>query len=215
MTQWVSGLSCVVDTCALRHWKNIELKDIPLEKWIEREFNVHTSETIVDEIANQEHFWGPGAKQAKKKVKQWARKLTNPEHIENALLSDFVTEGLINTVEGAGERRNFCVAVDLVRKNKYGYVIFLTDDERAIDGFLKQAFSAFGVACIWNSLDLILYLYVRHHRSIPLSIAKDVVRDLISNFTKDAASSRKLQIKLTDYHVRLDRVSSALGKLSD
>lgn len=213
MTQLKSQLACVVDTSVLRHWKGIQLNDLPLDGWLNREFNVHTSEMILVEITNQERRWGSGAKHAKKEARQWTWKLRYPEQLELALLSQFVDKSDINTDKNAGERRNFCATVDLVRKDECRHVIFLTDDEKSVKYFLGNAFDTFRVACIWNSLDFVLYLYVRHKRSMSLPRVKNVVRDLISNFTKDAANGSKLQWKLTDYYMRLEKLASALEKI--
>lgn len=213
MTQLKSKLACVVDTSVLRHWKGIRLNDLSLDGWLEREFTVHTSEAIIDEITNQERVWGSEAKRARKKARQWLWNLTYPAQLELALLSHFVDKTEINIDKNAGERRNFCATVDLVRKDECRHVIFLIDDERAVEGFLRNAFNTFRVACIWNSLDFVLYLYIRHKRSMSLPLAKNVVRDVISNFTKDAANISKLQWKLTDYHMRLETISFALDKI--
>lgn len=208
-------LACVVDTSVLRHWKGIELNNMPLDGWLEREFTVHTSESVVGEITSQKRYWGSAAKRAKKKANKWTWKLRHPTQLELAVLSHFVDKTEINTDKDAGERRNFCVAVDLVKKEACRHVIFLTDDEHAVKHFLQDAFSTFCIGCVWNSLDLVLYLYLRHKGSIPLPLVKNVVRDLMSNFTKDAANVSKLQSMLTDYYVRLDRISSTLGNLPD
>lgn len=211
--QTMRKVFCIVDTSALRHWKKLELSRKSLDRWLKKEFNVRVSESVKNEVNDQQDHWIDGAKRIMKLVQDSQHYLSDPEVFEKALLSHFLNNDNLNIKEGAGERRNFCVTIDLVRCYKCRHAIFLTDDYKAVNNFLESAFFTFRVSCIWSSYDFILYLFFRHNNIISLKDAQNAIRSLTANMIPRGGSKSKWLNKEKKYLDGLQIIAYAMEKL--
>ena len=211
--QTMRKLFCIVDTSSLRHWKNLELSRKSLDRWLKKEFNVRVSESVKNEVNDQKDHWKNEAKRIMKLVQDSQHSLSDPEVFEKALLSCFVNNNKLNTKKGAGERRNFCVTVDLVRKDECSHVIFLTDDFAAIKEFIKKAFGTFCVSCIWSSYDFILYLFFRYNNIISFQDAQNAIINLTANMKPKKVESKKWVKQRQEYLNRLQIIADVMEKL--
>jgi hypothetical protein len=77
-----------------------------------------------------------------------------------------------------GEIDNYAISVDQVHHLKSKPLIYITDDKKAKNGFLKDLSPAFPAINIWNSFDVVLFLYADN--IIPSKeIAVDMIQSLI------------------------------------
>lgn len=114
-----------------------------------------------------------------------------------------------------GEIDNFLVSVDQIHHFKKSNVIYITDDEKASNGFIKDWIGSFPTISFWTSYDVILFLYAE--RIIPSKdIAKDIMQDII-NFSapKPKDRSNKTTAKITKLKVlyikRIELISKILN----
>lgn len=61
-------------------------------------------------------------------------------------------------VRNKGEHGNARVALELLLTKTIGHAVFVTDDEKACNGFLKPMQQAFPGINLWTSVDVILYV---------------------------------------------------------
>lgn len=82
------------------------------------------------------------------------------------------------TERNRGEKDNFAIALDLFIIKRKSILIFLTDDDIALDGILDEVKNAFPIVKIWNSFDVILFLYFLNKKLFPLEMAQRALNDL-------------------------------------
>ncbi len=110
-----------------------------------------------------------------------------------------------------GEKHNFIVALDLFLAKKKSNLIFLIDDDTALRGCLSEVKGAFPFIKIWNSFDVVLFLYFLKRKDFlfPIEVARDALQSLhrqtISSKSKEKRKER--QKKLNSYKTYLDRIS--------
>jgi len=123
-------------------------------------------------------------------------------------LFDIVSTSTGNNI---GEKHNLAALIDCYLQNKTKGLIYLTDDQKALRGILNEPISSFPICQIWNSFDVILYLYLEN-KHFDVDIAKSAVRTLnaiISKNQNPQTDPRKTQERLKvfkDYNIRLDRI---------
>jgi hypothetical protein len=76
-----------------------------------------------------------------------------------------------------GEKHNLIAGVDDFMTNGTKELIFVTDDHSALKGILNGVIGAFPVLKIWNSFDVVLYLYL-DHKQFTVAMASDAISDI-------------------------------------
>ncbi|MDE0470812.1 MAG: hypothetical protein OXH57_02630 [Ekhidna sp.] len=112
-----------------------------------------------------------------------------------------------------GEKHNLVAAIDfdLCKKGRTGGIILLTDDQKAIKNVLEEQLGAFPILNIWDSFDVILFLYFRN-KHFTFDIAGAAFRDINATLARDLSPEtdpKKTQErlkKLKVYSNRLNRV---------
>jgi hypothetical protein len=85
-----------------------------------------------------------------------------------------------------GEKHNFISALDFFLKENKRNLLFLIDDENALRGCLNEVKEAFPIMRIWNSFDVILFLYIIGSKSkFPFDIAREALRSLNAEMATD------------------------------
>jgi hypothetical protein len=158
-----SLLVCVPDTNSLIHLRDVEISGRDARLWLWDEFEVRVGPTIPQEAARH-HDLMRG--QLKRKLE---RSVVPPafdlDRIEQSFLAPLGIS--FETEDDLGERNNYSVALQLVVQNNARQIIFLTDELRVVrerGGFVKLLFDAYPIGMLWNSLDFLLYLYLRQRR---------------------------------------------------
>lgn len=113
-----------------------------------------------------------------------------------------------------GEIDNYAVSVDQIHHFKLKPLIYITDDKKARNGFIKEISPAFPAINIWSSFDVILFLY--SDNIIPSKdIALEMLQSLIAyTAPEEAKRSEKTTNELTqlkkDYTKYIEMISKLL-----
>ncbi|WP_218126636.1 hypothetical protein [Siphonobacter aquaeclarae] len=109
-----------------------------------------------------------------------------------------------------GEVDNYIVAVDLSHHLKRGITIYISDDEKALNGTLSDWKLAFPCIHFWTSCDVVLFLYANN--IIP---SKDIARDMIKDILSvSAPPQEKRSVKTTGNIVnRTVKYNSLIDKI--
>lgn len=220
---------CIVDTCSLIYMNDVQLARRPLHGWLLGEFEIHYSQTVLEEIKRHadkigsRHRWEryvypyPQAASCEKMlfgqplkreiVSGTCRQCKQPIIVEQQFEID------LERTEDQGERHNCCVALAAVRAAEGRQVIYITDDRRAIRDYVTPMFRVFPLGVVWTSLDFVTFLFFRHRRRITLDDVKVALRDVNANGpTSETSQDRDRRImRLTDYNRRVEQIDRVLA----
>ncbi len=204
-------LNCIIDTNSCIHLSNISFRQRSLlecfnakahlnySKEVHLELRDHKDKNLPTFIHNQKRKISP----MKYSISEYERRMVGTSLVSRKKKGD------------KGETDNFLVSVDQVHHLKKSNVIYVTDDEKASNGILKEWIDSFPVITLWTSYDVILYLYAE--RIIPSKdIAIDLIQDIINySAPKPSERSEKTTTKITKlkvvYSARIDRISKLIN----
>jgi hypothetical protein len=195
---------CIPDTNTLIRLASIEILRRGAHLWLWDEFEVK----VGNEIPHEARYLGQIKGKLNQSIIQLPYELAKMETIFLGLLGLYVDP----TNKNLGERKNCQVALQLVTQKLACQVIFITDEIRIVEtGFLKDVFKSYPIGHIWNSLDFILYLYLKHKR-FDYETAKLIIRDVNSWIR---GTDDLMQKRLKDYLERLNYIDTARRKLPE
>jgi len=158
-----SPLICIPDTNTLIHLRDVEIAGRNARLWLWDEFEVRVGGVIPQEAARHPNLMQG---QLRKKLEHSVIVLKlQQDRMEQGFLGPLGMS--LSQTNDMGERQNCSVALQLVIQNGARQVIFLTDELRIVypeTGFVKQLFDSYPLGWLWNSLDFLLYLYLRQRR---------------------------------------------------
>jgi len=176
-------LTCIIDACSYIYLNECDFRatigendysllnlldhvvTIKYSHEVSREISRHLSSTSVEVLArsNKIHAF---------------RKLTEAEY-EQKLVAKVLSYPLHNK----GELDNLAVVIDFFLMGKTG-LVFLTDDDNALRGCLRELLPAFPICQVWSSLDAVLFLYLNLYKSkkfkLTYKMAKNAIQDLLA-----------------------------------
>ncbi len=83
------------------------------------------------------------------------------------------------TSKDKGEKDNFAIALDLFLMEKKSNLVFLIDDDKALlEGCLGEVKLTFPIIRIWNSFDVVLFLYFLKRKIFPFEVAERALEEL-------------------------------------
>jgi hypothetical protein len=151
--------ACVLDTCSIINLDDIILARQDVLFYMRRFFDVRVCGTIKDEFVRHR------GKTSSREATYWERVLSNNTFDPSVLTDDSTAIGPFYTsaptfvgTENAGEHGNTRAALELVLTGQVGHIIFVTDDEKACNAFLRTVRRSFPGVHLWTSIDVILYL---------------------------------------------------------
>lgn len=200
----------IIDASSYINLSSFEYRFGDLLSTLSKEVTLRYSSTVNQEVARH---W-------KKKLPdnlERSAKIHYPKQYEieeyEEILFDKVTLGTQNK----GEKHNFSIALDLFLNQKKSNLVFLIDDEMALKGILQEARKTFPIIKIWNSFDVVLYLFLLKKNTFPIEVAKRAIRQIykqtlptippegrLSETFKD--KMRKKEKSLTNYLKYLNRI---------
>lgn len=151
--------ACIVDTCSIINLDEVLLAKNDVLFYMRQFFDVYVSGTIRKEF--QRHR----ALATSREATYWDRVLSKRRYVPSILTSDttgigpfYTTPPSFSGTQNAGEHENTRVALELLLDRKVGHTIFVTDDEKACNAFLRAVQRSFPGVHLWTSVDVVLYL---------------------------------------------------------
>ena len=164
--------TCIVDACSFINLNHCTIfKDNNVLKLLIKNTEVIFSPTVNSEIKNHYNRSMPHLSARRRYVYRTGK--CSQHEFERRVFGAVLRP----TERNRGERDNFCLILDQFVHYRKGGLVFLTDDENAIRGVLKDKIDAFPVYHLWCSHDVIIYLYLL--KEIPTKeYALDAIREI-------------------------------------
>ena len=150
---------CVLDMCSIVNLDNIELGKKDILYYVRRFFDVRVCRTIRDELQQHQSLV------SSQEITYWMGFLSKKIYSPTTLIDDQTIIGPFYSappttfgVRDKGEHGNARVALELLLTKTIGHAVFVTDDEKASNAFLKPMQQAFPGINLWTSVDVILYV---------------------------------------------------------
>jgi hypothetical protein len=204
-------LNCIIDTNTCIHLSNTGFRQKTLLEYFNSTAFLNYSKEVHLELRDHKDKNLPAF------IHNQKRKLATGKYSISEYEKRLVGEQLISRKKKGdkGEIDNFLVSVDQIHYFKKSNVIYITDDEKALNGVLNEWIGSFPAISFWTSYDVILYLYAE--RIIPSKeIAMDIMQDII-NFSapklkdrSDKTTAKITKLKVT-YTNRIERISKILN----
>lgn len=151
--------ACVLDTCSIINLDNIELGRKDILYYMRRFFDVRVCQTIRKELQQHRNLV------SSREITYWMGFLNKRTYSPRTLIDDQTIIGPFYSgppttfgVRNKGEHGNARVALELLLTKTIGHAVFVTDDEKACNGFLRPMQQAFPGINLWTSVDVILYV---------------------------------------------------------
>ena len=204
------SLVCVPDTSSLIYLRDIEIVGRNARLWLWDEFDVRVGSTIMQETARHPDLMQG---QLKKKLQRSVMSLRLHQYkMEQGFMEPLDIS--LGPLDDLGERSNCSVALTSVIRNETRQVIFLIDELRIMrpdTGFVKCLFDCYPIGLVWNSLDFLLYLYLRHMR-FPYRAAENAIQ--IVN-TRIGGSRETIENRLSMYVRHLRCIDAARRRVPE
>jgi len=207
-------LNLIIDTNSLNHLSTLEFNQRKLIKLVLEYFNVYICQVVFKEFcngigkANQENKTTRNLLKKNDRIILYPTKITSK--IEETL---FKLEYYGSRSEkDKGERFMVSTAIEMVYQDKFSQSILLTEDQSAIDKFLKTLNNDFHFGNIWKTLDLISFLYFK--LKINDDEAEAAIRNLVAN-TSTSTKEFRNDKNIADYEARLIMLNKNLKRLKN
>lgn len=171
-------LNIFIDANSLSNLSLIEINREKPSVWLWKYFNLLTCQAVKDEFSKH-------VSHATSNIKAINRKLNNIV-ISNSyfnIIEQKILENLYNietsSKKDKGERHLLCCILEQIYFNNISNAVLVTDDQIARNKFLDKVKDDFNFWRIWNSLDLIIYLYFTRN-NFSYTAAKEALRDVAS-----------------------------------
>jgi len=205
-----SPLICVPDTSSLIHLRDVEIAGRNARLWLWDEFEVHIGDAIRVEAARHADLMRG---QLKRKLLRSVMSLQpDKDRMEQGFMEPLNI--YLGPLDDLGERDNCSVALQSVIRNKACQVIFLIDELRIMrtrTGFVKSLFDCYPIGLVWNSLDFLLYLYLRHKRFLYI-LAENAVRTVNARI---GGQPEVMEQRLSTYIRQLRCIDSARSRVPE
>lgn len=206
------NIECVIDTCSCIILSNSEFQQQSLLRHLATRSNLVFSNEVLLELRDHRI-----SKNLPALLFQGNKVRGTRKYSIDAYETRIIGKILVSRDHGnnKGEIDNFAVAIDQINHLKQRALIYITDDKKAMNTFLKELGPAFPTISIWTSFDVVLFLYADN--IIPSKdIALDMIQSLIAyTAPKPADRSEKttdeLQRLKQSYTKRIESISKLLN----
>lgn len=200
-------LNCVIDTCSCVYLSRVEFRQKTLLRHLFDSVTLCVSKEVSLEITDHKDKGLP-------KFIQNRALVTQPQ---KHTMNDYETRMMGKVLPSRkkkgdkGEIDNFIVAIDQIHHMKKGMMVYITDDQNAINGNLDRWIDAFPAIRYWTSYDVVLFLYAE--KIIPSKdIALEMVKDIIATTAPELSersekTAAKITKTLSDYNRKIDNIS--------
>jgi hypothetical protein len=179
--------TCIVDACSYLNLLQVDHNDGSLLDMLQASAQLTYSPTVNQEITRAVRK--PGLKRLKSRMPEALRR-HNAVYRPTRRTYDEYYGMLFDPTDqkDMGEKNNLAVGIDRFVAANTGVLIFLTDDNRAIRGCLNGVIESFPFMVVWDSFDVILFLFARQ-RQFTLDMAKQYLRSLNANLARKEVTS--------------------------
>lgn len=150
---------CILDTSSIINLDSIELARKDILYYVRRFFDVRVCQTIREELQRHKN------RVKSREINYWNRFLSKKTYSPKALTDDRKATGPFYSTppetfgtRNQGEHGNARVALELLLTREIGHAVFVADDEKAFNAFLKSMRQSFPGINLWTSADIILYV---------------------------------------------------------
>lgn len=204
----------IIDTNSLSHLSEIEINREKPNLWLWKYFDINTCRTVKNEFSKNINKASSGSRVINRKLDKFILNDRHKSKIEKHWITKYYYKKSLSK-EDEGERHLATSIVEYSFYKKFTQIILVTDDQKAIKTFLNDIKQDILFGEIWNTLDLIIYLYFIK-RDFSKDAAKSVIRDIGSQtsypykkYCEGNESEADGRIKmLKDYTNRIDRIES-------
>jgi hypothetical protein len=200
-------LNCIIDTCSYINLGSSSFGSKTLLGCLYNHVKLKYPTEVNNEIVDHYNNELPSYLRRRRGILNPSKYTTN--NYETRMLGRVLP---IRRVGGnKGEVDCFLLAIDQIHHFKSAGVILITDDLNAQRGILNEWIESFPALKIWNSLDVILFLYAE--KVIPSSdIATDMLKYIVAQSAPPLAqrTQQKTQEMIKSvilYKSRLDKIS--------
>jgi hypothetical protein len=205
------NFTCVIDTCSFVNLTLFEFNRGTLLDLLKEKANIKlSSEVHRIEIPNHENDLMPSKDHRVNFVHKMA-KYSYPEYERRLFGGNEPREK-----GDKGEKDNLSVALDMFITKRTKGIVYLTDDYTALRKCLSPQIYSFPLYQIWNSFDVILYLYI-DHKIFTKELAIAALRKLNGILSVDDPKMRKskaeqVQQRLSCYLLKIETISKVLNR---
>lgn len=204
-------VNCIIDTCSCSYLKEAEFHQKTLLRHLYDHTKINICKEVHLEILDHKELDFPAFIQDKK------LKLAPQKHNIDVYERKMFGKSLESRVRGGnkGEINSFILSVDQIHHLKNSPPVLITDDENAIRGVLSPWIQAFPIIKVWNSFEVILFLYseaVIPSKDIAIEMLKSLIHykgSLVRNKTNDF--TKKLTGILITYNQSIEHISKLLN----
>lgn len=185
----------IIDTSSYINMSAVKYRFGTLLNVFAKEVTLRYSSTVNREISNPRH-WHDGMPTSFERSAQ----VYYPQKYDQVEYEQRLFDEISESEENKGEKENFAVAIDLITQERRRNIIFLMDDDKALNpqGCLEEISHAFPLIKIWNSFDAVLFLYFLKKEIFPYEVAEGALRELHNQTLPDDSriAEEKMQKKL-------------------
>lgn len=204
-------LNCIIDTCSCIYLSYAEFQQSTLLRHLHNVANLNYSKEVYLEIQDHKDKGLPAFIQNQRLILKTLK--YSMDDYEMRMLARVLPS---RKKKGSkGEIDNFLLTIDQLHHMKKGAVVFITDDETAINGILQAWLPSFPALKLWSSYEVVLYLYAE--KVIPSKdIAVEMIKDLIATTApkisdRSENTTKKLTAQLKTYNHRIENISKTLN----
>jgi len=184
---------CVIDACSYIYLNqssfNIGGEDYTLFSLLNKLITIKQSETVSQEILK--HFEKVTDPEDDIKRNNRSHNFRRPlKHYDDLLFNGTIR----SSSNDAGEKANLTVCIDIFNYKNNSQIVFLSDDVKALknESNFRGIYDAFPYFLIWNSLDVILFIYYAD-KNFTYDLAKQTLQDLIAFHRKPRRLGLEIQ----------------------
>lgn len=207
-------INLLIDTNAFSLLSLLEFRRQKLITLVFKYFNAYTCQTVFAEfgrtiyMANQDNkFTYRLLEKKKENIFPISR---DTKAIEQRLINlEFIAKDFKDGKKDEGERHLACAAIEHVYKRRFSQCIIISEDARAIKGFIKKIVDVVPIGYIWSVFDLVMFLFLQYQ--INYDEAEYAVRELAGS---NAVSIREYKDKSkTQESARQIMLEEQVGRL--
>jgi hypothetical protein len=196
------------DTCSIIHLHDIYVRRRHITYTLEHDFEAVITTDAFTELRRHKGLLFAYESKILRFFERRKRTFHKQRRYEDSLRNQFAPAA--NPNKNRGERLSYAFCLHRARMNTENVIVFLTDDFNARRGFGSWFDRRFPVTHSWNSLDLILYIYLLQDRKWTLGDAASALRTVNARI---GGTPSEAVTRFMEYRKRLTELDASLVEL--